>query len=301
MNAERTLPEVVNSSMLGVIIGGFLARYPANTRACYTIHLRQWLVWCDIHGLPVLEVKRGHIEAWARHLNEERGLKMSSVASKLNAVCGMYKFAAMDGFIAVDPAAHVRRPRIEFVSTTVAPTRAQLADMLTAAEKESPTSYALMCLLALNGLRVGELLAADIDHLGFERGYRTLHLPHRKGGKVATLALSVRTAWAIDKAIDGRTSGPLLLGRNGQRLHVTAARRTIRRLARQTGYTKRVHPHAFRHSFVTLALDAGVAERDIMASTGHSSGRMVAFYDRNRGAIERNATHAVSAFVGAAG
>jgi hypothetical protein len=154
-------------------------------------------------------------EPWARHLGEERCLAKASVAAKLNAVCGMYKFAAMDGYISVNPAAHVRRPKIEFVSTSNGLSRPQLADMLKAAEAESPMTYSLICLLALNGLRIGECLASNVEELGFERGYRTLHLPHRKGGKVGTLALAVRTAWALERSMDGRTSGPLLLGRDG--------------------------------------------------------------------------------------
>jgi integrase len=214
----------------------------------------------------------------------------------------MYKFAAMDGYLTVNPAAHVRRPKIEFVSTSNGLSRPQLADMLKAAEAESPMTYSLICLLALNGLRIGECLASNVEELGFERGYRTLHLPHRKGGKVGTLALAVRTAWALERSMDGRTSGPLLLGRDGTtRLKVGSARRTVRRLCRKIGVTKRITPHSLRHSFVTMALDAGVPERDIIDSTGHSDSSMIRFYDRNRGGIERNATHAVAAFIGAAG
>jgi hypothetical protein len=48
---------------------------------------------------------------------------------------------------------------------------------------------------------------------------------------------------------------------------------------------------------VTMALDAGQAERDIAISTGHSDTRMVAYYDRGRDNISRNSTHAVSAWV----
>ena len=131
--------------------------------------------------------------------------------------------------------------------------------------------------------------------------YRTLFLPNRKGGKVGVLALAVRTTWALERSLDGRTTGPLLLGRNGERLQVGSVRRTVRRLCRTTGITKRITPHSYRHSFVTAALDAGVPERDIIDSTGHSSGTMIRYYDRNRGAVERNATHAVAAFIGAAG
>jgi integrase len=74
----------------------------------------------------------------------------------------------------------------------------------------------------------------------------------------------------------------------------------VRRLCRKIGVTKRITPHSLRHSFVTMALDAGVPERDIIDSTGHADSSMIRFYDRNRGGIERNATHAVAAFIGAA-
>jgi integrase len=49
----------------------------------------------------------------------------------------------------------------------------------------------------LNGLRVSEATAADIEHLGLERGHRTLVIT-RKGGKVVTIPLAPRTARAID-------------------------------------------------------------------------------------------------------
>jgi integrase/recombinase XerD len=299
---DRTsFPTPVNSSgVLPMIVMGFMLRYPSNTRAIYQSHLKQWLAWCAEHGLDPLAVQRGHIEAWGRWLAEHRKLKTSTVVSKLNCICGMYRFAYLDGHIPLDPGAHVRRPKVQFVSTTNGLTRSQLADLLRFAELDGPNTYAMMCLLALNGLRIGECLAADVEHLGHERGYRTLFLPHRKGGKVGTLSLAIRTAYAIDRAVDGRQAGALILGRDGTRLKVAAARRTVRRLCRQAGITKRITPHSCRHTFVTLALDAGVPERDIMASTGHSSTVMISYYDRNRGSIERNATHAVAAFVGVA-
>lgn len=47
-------------------------------------------------------------------------------------------------------------------------------------------------------------------------------------------------------------------------------------------------------TFVTLALDAGVPARDVMASTGHASVEMVAYYDRAHASIRRNAAPAVA-------
>jgi integrase len=45
----------------------------------------------------------------------------------------------------------------------------------------------------LNGLRVPEATSADIEHLGLERGHRTLTITR----KVVTVPLTPRTALAI--------------------------------------------------------------------------------------------------------
>jgi integrase/recombinase XerD len=42
-----------------------------------------------------------------------------------------------------------------------------------------------------------------------------------------------------------------------------AADRTVKRLAKRAGVTKRKPPHSLRHSFITAALDAGVPLRDV--------------------------------------
>ena len=298
---DRTVSTVVTATTPAELIAaGFLARYPKITRDIYRIHLKQWFQWCADLGIDPMTAQRAHIEAFARHI-EGLGRKPQTVAGKLNAVCGLYRIAHLDGHIDRDPGAHVRRPRVEFVSSTNGLTRPEFADMLTAAQAESITVHALICLLGLNGLRLGECLSADIEHLGHERGYRTLHLPYRKGGKIGTVSLATRTTWAIEQAVDGREVGPIVRGRDGTRMKPGTARRIVRRLAASCGISKRLSPHSFRHSFITMALDCGVPERDIIDSTGHTSSRMLQYYDRNRGAIERNATHAVAAFVGAAG
>ncbi|HEV3292985.1 MAG TPA: hypothetical protein VG123_28755 [Streptosporangiaceae bacterium] len=50
---------------------------------------------------------------------------------------------------------------------------------LVAAGLGPPTEHALISLLALNGLRVSEATGTDIEHLGLERGHRTLAITRR--------------------------------------------------------------------------------------------------------------------------
>ena len=80
-------------------------------------------------------------------------------------------------------------------------------------------------------------LARGIEHLGLERGHRTLTIT-RKGGKVVTIPLAPRTARAIDLAIGERIVGPVFLGTDERRLDRHGAGRIVRKVARRAGTTK---------------------------------------------------------------
>lgn len=71
----------------------------------------------------------------------------------------------------------------------------------------------------------------------------------------------------------------------------------MHRIARVAGIEKRITPHSLRHTFTTLALNAGVPARDVANSRGDSDLRQVSYYDRDKDSLSRNATHMVAAFV----
>lgn len=123
---------------------------------------------------------------------------------------------------------------MDYESHAIALDRNELGALLVAAGLGAPAEHALISLLALNGLRVSEATAADIEHLGLERGHRTLVIT-RKGGKVVTIPLAPRTARAIDLAVGERTDGPLFLTANGRRLDRHGAARIVRRITRRAG------------------------------------------------------------------
>ena len=123
---------------------------------------------------------------------------------------------------------------MDYKSHAAALDRNELGALLVAAGLGLPPEHALISLLALNGLRVSEATGADIEHLGLERGHRTLTIT-RKGGKVVTIPLAPRTARAIDLAIGERTGGPVFLAADGRRLDRHGAGRVVRRTARRAG------------------------------------------------------------------
>ena len=58
-------------------------------------------------------------------------------------------------------------------------------------------------------------------------------------------------------------------------------------------------PHALRHAFVTLALDAGAALRDVQDAAGHADPATTRAYDAARGRLDRHPAYAVGAHLAA--
>jgi integrase/recombinase XerD len=268
-------------------LAAFLAGYRGLTRDAYALDLRQFIAWCDEHGLRLFAVRRADIECYARDL-EERGRARATVARRLCTVAGFYRYAEQEGLLERSPAVHVRRPRLDYESHAGLD-RNEVGALLVAAGLASAREHALISLLAINGLRVSEALGADIEALGLERGHRTLTVL-RKGGKVVTIPLAPRTARAIDLAIGERVEGPIFLGRDGNRLDRHAAWRIVRRLARTASISKPFGPHTLRHAFITAALDAGVPLRDVQEAASHADPRTTMRYDRARVSLDRHAT-----------
>ena len=248
--------------------------------------------------LPLFAVRRADIEGFAREL-EARGRARATVTRRLCTIAGFYKYAVEEELLDHSPAAHVRRPRLDYESHATALDRNEMGALLVAAGLGPPAEHALISLLALNGLRVSEAAGADIEHLGLERGHRTLTIT-RKGGKVVTIPLAPRTARAIDLATGERCDGPLFLTADGRRLDRHGAGRIVREVARRAGITKPVGPHTLRHAFITAALDAGVPLRDVQEAASHADPRTTIRYDRARGSLDRHATYIVAAYIAGA-
>ncbi len=271
----------------------FLARYSGRTLEAYRHDLRGFFQWASNNGVVVLEAARPHIELFRASM-EDRGLAASTIDRRLSTVCGFYRFAHIDGRIGSNPAQYVRRPQVH-PSDARGLDRSEFGVFLFTAEQYDREHAALAVLLGLNGLRVSEACATNIEDLGIERGHRTLRILG-KGNKPATIPLVPRTARTIDLAVGERHEGPILRRRDGQRLDRRTAHRWVRSIGKRAGLGH-VHPHMLRAAFIMAALDAGVPLRDVQTAARHSDPRTTTIYDRRRQNFDRHAAYVVVAFV----
>ena len=169
-------------------LAGFLAGYRGLTREAYTLDLRQFTGWCRSRSLPLFSVRRADIETFAREL-EAPGWPALPSPGGCAPSPGSTGTPSRKNSSTARPAAHVRRPRLDYESQATALDHNELGAILVAAGLGPAAEHALISLLALNGLRVSETTGADIEHLGLERGHRTLVIT-RKSGKVVTIPLA---------------------------------------------------------------------------------------------------------------
>lgn len=101
-----------------IALAGFLAGYSGLTRDAYGLDLRQYIGWCQRHGLHLFDARRADIECFGRDM-ESVGRARATIARRLCTIAGFYRYAVEEELLEHSPAAHVRRPRLDYESHMV--------------------------------------------------------------------------------------------------------------------------------------------------------------------------------------
>ncbi len=277
---------------LDAAIAAWLLPYDGQTYRQYRSALRAWLRWCDLNDIDTLHATRSHIEAYCRWLG--RAHPIDTVRDNVGAVRRFYRFLAEEEVIARDPGAGVRLPRKYRRSTGSFLTLEQARAFLDVAHGMGRQEYALCALLLLAGPRISEALRLDVED--FDRETSTLRY-HRKGRYEQTVRVGRAVASALRVHIGCRRQGPVFRAPRGGRLREDDARNIVHLVGAQVGRPD-ITPHSLRRTFCTLALDAGVAERDIMAACGWGTPAMVAYYDMANRAVTQQVGDGVAGLIG---
>ena len=124
--------EPVFSTQEQLALAGFLAGYTGLTREAYALDLRQFTAWCQLRHLRLFQARRADIECFARDL-EARGRARATITRRLCTVAGLYRYAMEEELLDHSPAAHVRRPRLDYESHAVGLEGNELGALLVAA------------------------------------------------------------------------------------------------------------------------------------------------------------------------
>jgi integrase/recombinase XerD len=118
-------------------LAGFLAGYSGLTGQACELDLRQYATWCQQHQLRLFAARRADIEDFARDL-EARA--RATITRRLCTIAGLYRYAVEEELLDHSPAAHVRRPRLDYESHAVGLDRSELGALLVAPVSGRPPS-----------------------------------------------------------------------------------------------------------------------------------------------------------------
>lgn len=129
---------------------------------------------------------------------------------------------------------------------------------------------AMIDLLASTGMRVGELVHLNRDDIDFENRECVVF---GKGSKERPVYFDARTKIHLKNYLESRTDdNPALfvsLLSPYNRLEISGVEVRLRKLGRRLGITK-VHPHKFRRTLATRAIDKGMPIEQVQLLLGHA-------------------------------
>jgi integrase/recombinase XerC len=210
-------------------------------------------------------------------LMHSKGLAPRSLALMLSAWRGFFHWLVRHRGFAANPAIGVRAPKASRPLPKALSVEAaqRLLD-------DKPTVPALVRdaamfeLLYSSGLRLGELIALNIDdgRLDLAQGEVTVT---GKGSKTRTVPVGAKAREALKTWVLARSqlAAPgeraLFVGSRGRRIASTVVGERLKAWARQRGLRERVHPHMLRHSFATHLLQSSQDLRAVQELLGHAS------------------------------
>lgn len=131
-------------------------------------------------------------------------------------------------------------------------------------------NLALIDLLSSTGMRVGELVRLNRSDIDFENRECVVF---GKGSKERPVYFDARTKIHLKNYLDSRTDeNPALfvsLIQPFKRLEISGVEIRLRNLGKKLGITK-VHPHKFRRTLATRAIDKGMPIEQVQRLLGHA-------------------------------
>jgi integrase/recombinase XerC len=209
--------------------------------------------------------------------------KKSSIARKLSTLRSFFKYLVREQLISSNPAKIVSTPKVEKPLPTTL-TVDEVFRLIESPEKHSKKlltdtlrgrrsrDRAILELLYSSGLRVGELVGLNLNHMDLDLGIVKVMGKGRKERivPVGEKAVNALKAYLGERGVI-RGEGPIFLNPKGGRLTARSVGRLIKKYTRSSGIFRKVSPHSLRHTFATHLLDAGADIREIQEMLGHAS------------------------------
>jgi integrase/recombinase XerC len=252
-----------------------------HTTRAYLGDLRHLHSFATRQGIEHLsELRLADLRTWLGE-QADHGASRATIARRAAAARTFFTWAERTGRLPSDPSVRLaapKRPRSlpgvlkqgeATAMLDLAAVRADDADPIHLRDR------AALELMYASGIRVGELVALDIDDVDLAQ--HTVRVMG-KGAKERVVPFGIPAARAIEawltvrkQLVKPNSGAALLLGRRGRRADARQVRAAVHELLAHLPEAPDLGPHGLRHSAATHLLEGGADLRMVQEMLGHAS------------------------------
>ena len=234
------------------------------TVAYYKVTVEHLLKCIDT---PIRKITTDEIRSYLAKYQEKSGCSKTTVDNIRRNISSFFSWLEEEDYILKSPMKRIHKIK------TVQPVKETISDELIERLRDAclcKRDLAMVDLLYSTGIRVGELVRLNIDDISFEERECVVF---GKGDKERKVYFDAKAKLHLQDYLKERNDdNPALfvtLDAPHQRLKISGVEIRIRRLGRSINAEK-IHPHKFRRTMATRAIDKGMPIEQVQKILGHS-------------------------------
>lgn len=207
-----------------------------------------------------------------RYLASDKNLKIGTVQKKLSAIKSFFEWLVDEEMLLKNPTKKIKglkHPK-------------RLPKSMTAEELEmlreaclNTRERALIEVLYSTGCRLSEVSNMKQDDVDWSSGAISVI---GKGNKERVVYLNSRSKYYLERYLNSREENEdrckylfTTIRRPYRKMQNKTIQDAVRKIASRTDINKNIHPHVFRHTMATLAMESGIELGDLQQLLGHES------------------------------
>ncbi len=262
---EDSLSEATNYDYLEMFIAAKKIEGCSDRTVAYYKATVEHLLKCI--DTPIRKITTDEIRSYLAKHQEKSGCSKTTVDNIRRNISSFFSWLEEEDYILKSPMKRIHKIK------TVQPVKEIISDELIERLRDAclcKRDLAMVDLLYSTGIRVGELVRLNVDDISFEERECVVF---GKGDKERKVYFDAKAKLHLQDYLKERNDdNPALfvtLDAPHQRLKISGVEIRIRRLGRSVNAEK-IHPHKFRRTMATRAIDKGMPIEQVQKILGHS-------------------------------
>lgn len=248
--------------------------YSIHTLNAYFRDIKDFLIYCEKESLNYLEIDHKVVRTYFAHLHLTHKLEKKSQSRKLSSLRCFYKYLFQKEIIPTNPILSVSFPKIKKnIPKNFTPIETET--ILEAETQKTPLiekrNKAILEVLYSTGMRVFELVNAKLENFSEKEAEIKILGKRNKERFVFLGKPALNTLCEYLELRGNPKEGYLFLNARGNKLTTRGVQYILEQFQKEIGFSKKITPHKFRHTFATDLLNEGADIRHVQEMLGHSS------------------------------